>query len=59
MDVPAKDRSELRSVLISALASNGKITDALSIYEDMKEDGCPVEPKTIISLIVSFFFLAN
>lgn len=54
MDVPAKDRSELRSVLISALASNGKITDALSIYEDMKEDGCPVEPKTIISLIVSF-----
>ncbi|CAA7048568.1 unnamed protein product, partial [Microthlaspi erraticum] len=51
MDVPAKDRNELRSVLVSALASNGKITDALSIYEDLKEDGCLVEPKTIISLI--------
>ncbi|CAE6183819.1 unnamed protein product [Arabidopsis arenosa] len=51
LEVPAKDHNELKSVLISALASNGKITDALSIYEEMKKLGCPVEPKAIISLI--------
>ncbi|XP_010448975.1 PREDICTED: pentatricopeptide repeat-containing protein At4g21880, mitochondrial-like [Camelina sativa] len=49
--VPTKDRNELKSVLISALATNGNITDALSIYEEMKISGCTVEPKAIISLI--------
>ncbi|KAL1201774.1 Pentatricopeptide repeat-containing protein [Cardamine amara subsp. amara] len=49
--VQPKDRNELKSVLISALASNGKLTDALSIYEEMKKADCPVEPKAIISLI--------
>lgn len=53
LEVPAKDHNELKSVLISALASNENITDALSIYEEMKKLGCPVEPKAIISLIVS------
>ncbi|XP_013700112.1 pentatricopeptide repeat-containing protein At4g21880, mitochondrial-like isoform X2 [Brassica napus] len=50
-DVPTKDHNELKSVLIHALASNGNITDALSIYEEMKEAGCHVDPKTIITLI--------
>ncbi|ESQ55177.1 hypothetical protein EUTSA_v10024397mg [Eutrema salsugineum] len=47
----AKDHNELKSVLISALASNGKITDALRTYEEMKKACCPVDPKAIISLI--------
>uniref|UniRef100_A0A1J3EC35 Pentatricopeptide repeat-containing protein, mitochondrial n=1 Tax=Noccaea caerulescens TaxID=107243 RepID=A0A1J3EC35_NOCCA len=50
-DVPAKNQNELKSVLISALASHGKMADALSIYEEMKKAGCHVEPKSIISLI--------
>ncbi|CAH2078331.1 unnamed protein product [Thlaspi arvense] len=49
--VPANDRNELKSVLISALASNGKITDALRTYEEMKKAGCLIHPKAIISLI--------
>ncbi|CAN7071100.1 unnamed protein product, partial [Brassica oleracea var. botrytis] len=50
-EVPTKDHNELKSILIHALASNGNITDALSIYEEMKEAGCHVDPKTIITLI--------
>ncbi|KAF8096930.1 hypothetical protein N665_0298s0003 [Sinapis alba] len=50
-EVPTKDHNELKSVLIHALASNGNITDALSIYKEMKEAGCHVDPKTIITLI--------
>ncbi|CAN8325536.1 unnamed protein product [Cochlearia groenlandica] len=50
-EVLLKDRNELKSVLISALASNGKIADALSLYEEMKEAGCTVDPKAIHSLI--------
>ncbi|XP_010439409.1 PREDICTED: pentatricopeptide repeat-containing protein At4g21880, mitochondrial [Camelina sativa] len=49
--VPTKDRNELKSVLISALATNGNTTDALSIYEEMKISGCTVEPKAILSII--------
>lgn len=63
LEGPSKDRNELKSVLISALASNGKIKDAFSIYEEMKEAGCPIEPKAIITLIVSLYsnhvFLVN
>lgn len=50
-EVPTKDHNELKSILIHALALNGNITDALSIYEEMKEAGCHVDPKTIITLI--------
>ncbi|KAJ0264912.1 Pentatricopeptide repeat-containing protein [Hirschfeldia incana] len=50
-DVPAKYQNELKSELISALASHGKRADALSIYEEMKETKCQVDPKSIISLI--------
>ncbi|CAA7054303.1 unnamed protein product [Microthlaspi erraticum] len=50
-DVPAKSQNELKSVLMSALASNGKMADAFSIYEEMKKARCHVEPKSIISLI--------
>ncbi|XP_010538848.1 PREDICTED: pentatricopeptide repeat-containing protein At4g21880, mitochondrial isoform X2 [Tarenaya hassleriana] len=53
-EVPAKQLNEVKSVLISALASNGEITEALSLYEEMKEADCPVEAKAIISLIEHF-----
>ncbi|VVB07809.1 unnamed protein product [Arabis nemorensis] len=50
-DVPARNQDELKSVLISALASHGRRADALSIYEEMKKAECHVDPKSIISLI--------
>ncbi|KAL0846391.1 hypothetical protein Bca101_019637 [Brassica carinata] len=50
-DVPARYQNELKSELISALASHGKRADALSIYEEMKETKSQVDPKSIISLI--------
>lgn len=52
-DVPARYQNELKSELISALASHGKRADALISYEEMKETKCQVDPKSIISLIVS------
>ncbi|XP_059284447.1 pentatricopeptide repeat-containing protein At4g04790, mitochondrial-like [Lycium ferocissimum] len=49
--VPVKGFNEIRSVLVSALASHGQISDALKIYEEMKEAQCKLEPKAIICLI--------
>jgi len=45
--------NEIRSVLVSALASNAQIADALKIYDEMKQAGCNLEPKAVISLVVS------
>ena len=42
-------------MLVSALASHGQMTDALSLYEEMKQAGSNLEPKAVISLIVRFF----
>lgn len=41
-------------MLVSALASHGQMSDALDIYEEIKEAGFNLEPKAAISLIVSF-----
>lgn len=49
--VPVKGFNEIRSVLVSALASHGQISDALDIYEEMKEAQCKLEPKAVICLI--------
>lgn len=48
---PVKHINEIKSALVSALASNGRILDAFNIYEEVKEAGCHLEPKAIISLI--------
>lgn len=59
-DVPARYLNELKSVLVSALASNGQILDALKVYDEIKRVGGSLEPKAVISLIVSVtsvFFL--
>lgn len=53
--VHVKGFNEIRSVLVSALASHGQMSDALKIYEEMKESQCKLEPKAIIALIVSDF----
>ena len=45
--------NEIKSVLVSALAINGKVDDALGIYEELKQAKCNLEPKAVLSLIVS------
>ncbi|GLT83492.1 hypothetical protein SLE2022_017790 [Rubroshorea leprosula] len=49
--IPVKILNELKSVLISALASNGQMADALDLYEKIKQAGGNLEPKAVISLI--------
>ncbi|KAG9454204.1 hypothetical protein H6P81_007108 [Aristolochia fimbriata] len=50
-EIPIKSINEVKSVLASALAFNGEIQDALKVYEEVKQAGCQLEPKAIISLI--------
>ncbi|XP_043704331.1 pentatricopeptide repeat-containing protein At4g04790, mitochondrial-like [Telopea speciosissima] len=49
--ISVKYINEVKSVLISALASSGQTEDALKIYEEIKQAGCIVEPKAILNLI--------
>ncbi|KAL6975313.1 hypothetical protein U1Q18_024109 [Sarracenia purpurea var. burkii] len=49
--IPIKGLHEIKSVLVSALASHGQISDALKIYEEIKKAGCNLEPKAILYLI--------
>lgn len=49
--IPVKNINEIKSALVSALASNGQMSDAFKIYDEVKEAGCHLEPKAIISLI--------
>lgn len=49
--IPSKHLNEIRSVLVSALCSNGKISEALLEYDEIRQAGDKIEPKTVISLI--------
>ncbi|XP_076959699.1 pentatricopeptide repeat-containing protein At4g04790, mitochondrial-like [Bidens hawaiensis] len=49
--IPAINLNELKSVLVSALATNGQLADALEVYEEIKQLDAKLEPKAIISLI--------
>lgn len=49
--IPVKNLNEIKSVLVSALASHGQMSDALDIYEEIKQVGSNLEPKAVISLI--------
>ncbi|KAK2984793.1 hypothetical protein RJ640_004618 [Escallonia rubra] len=49
--VPAKSLNEIKSVLVSALASHGKMSDALHLYEEMKKAECNPDPRAIKCLI--------
>lgn len=50
-EIPVKSRSEIKSVLVSALASHGRTSDAIIVYEEIKEAGCNLEPRAVIALI--------
>lgn len=52
--IPVKSLNEIKSALVQALASHGQLSDALSIYKEIKQAGYSLEPKAVISLIVSF-----
>jgi pentatricopeptide repeat protein len=45
--------NEIKSVLVSTLASHGQMSDALDIYEEVKQAGHSLVPKAVIHLIVS------
>ncbi|XP_043811222.1 pentatricopeptide repeat-containing protein At4g04790, mitochondrial isoform X2 [Manihot esculenta] len=49
--IPIKNLNEIKSVLVSALASHGQLCDALDLYEEIKEAGKYLEPKSVICLI--------
>ncbi|KAM6553705.1 hypothetical protein CsatB_014467 [Cannabis sativa] len=49
--VPANHLTEVKGVLVQALASHGQISDALNMYDKMKQAGCSLGPKAVISLI--------
>ncbi|KAH9318727.1 hypothetical protein KI387_020496, partial [Taxus chinensis] len=42
---------EIKSALITALASHGRVSEAFEIYDDIKQVGDIPEPKAIVSLI--------
>ncbi|KAK1581507.1 hypothetical protein Q3G72_006621 [Acer saccharum] len=46
-----KNSSEIKGTLVTALTSHGQISDAFSIFEEIKQAGCDIEPKVVISLI--------
>lgn len=47
----SKSLNEIKSVLVSALASHGRLSEALVIYKEIKKAGHNLEPKAVISLI--------
>ncbi|XP_027063297.2 pentatricopeptide repeat-containing protein At4g04790, mitochondrial-like isoform X2 [Coffea arabica] len=49
--IPAKSLNEVKSVFVSALASHGQMSDALNLYEEIKQAEGRLEPKAVISLI--------
>ncbi|XP_020226184.1 pentatricopeptide repeat-containing protein At4g04790, mitochondrial isoform X2 [Cajanus cajan] len=53
-DIPNKSLNEIKSVLVSTLASHGQLSEALLVYEEIKKAGYNLEPKAVISLIEEF-----
>ncbi|XP_027342795.1 pentatricopeptide repeat-containing protein At4g04790, mitochondrial-like [Abrus precatorius] len=49
--IPLKSLNQIKSVLVSVLASHGQLSEALLIYEEMKQVGHKMEPKDVLSLI--------
>ncbi|XP_026392488.1 pentatricopeptide repeat-containing protein At4g04790, mitochondrial-like isoform X1 [Papaver somniferum] len=52
--VPSQCINEVKSVLVSALASHGQFSDALQLYKEIKQTGLRVEPKATLSLFDHF-----
>ncbi|XP_028237932.1 pentatricopeptide repeat-containing protein At4g04790, mitochondrial-like isoform X2 [Glycine soja] len=53
-NIPNKSLNEIKSVLVSALASHGQLSEALLVYEEIKKAGHNLEPKAVITLIEEF-----
>ncbi|CAJ1978735.1 unnamed protein product [Sphenostylis stenocarpa] len=49
--IPNQSLNEIKSVLVSALASHGQLSEALLVYEQIKKCGHNLEPKAAIVLI--------
>lgn len=49
--IPSRHLNEIRSVLVSALSSNGQIYEALHEYDKIMQAGDKIEPKAAINLI--------
>ncbi|KAJ0751303.1 putative tetratricopeptide-like helical domain superfamily, pentacotripeptide-repeat region of PRORP [Helianthus annuus] len=57
--IPSVNLNEVKSVLVSALATNGQLADALDVYDEIKQTDANLEPKAIISLIVRVHVFEN
>ncbi|KAE9599793.1 hypothetical protein Lal_00045672 [Lupinus albus] len=49
--IPVKSLNQIKSVLVSVLASHGQLSEALLIYEEIKQAGHILEPKDIMNII--------
>ncbi|CAI9756968.1 unnamed protein product [Fraxinus pennsylvanica] len=49
--IPVKSLNEIKSTLVSALASHGQLSDAFEMYEGIKEAGSNLQPKAIGCLV--------
>lgn len=49
--VPPKSLNQIKAVLVSVLASHGQLSEALVIYEEIKQAGHKLEAKDVMSLI--------
>lgn len=50
-EISPKYLSEVKSALVGALASNGKVSDGLNIFDEIKQSGGCLEPKAAVALI--------
>ncbi|KAF0925028.1 hypothetical protein E2562_015336 [Oryza meyeriana var. granulata] len=50
-EIQPKCLNEIKSALVGALASNGKVLDGLIMYDEIKQSGCCLEPKAAVALI--------
>ncbi|XLS84890.1 hypothetical protein HN51_035056 [Arachis hypogaea] len=57
--IPAKSLNEIKSFLVSTLASHGQLSKALLVYEEINKAGYNLEPKVVISLIVTAFCISS
>ena len=55
--IPGASINEIKSVLVSALATNGRMAEALDVYDEIKQVNANLEPKATISLIVRFYVI--
>lgn len=54
-DAPQRYIAEIKSALVSNLASHGEISEAIKIYEEIKQEEFQPESKAVVCLIVSPF----